>query len=79
MPTPRYSRKDEVGRRVADSTRSCVVDGRWLVSSAVETLGSREHAQGLGAEARPRIWVHRAGQEVGKGEDGYRPAKEEEP
>ena len=40
---------------------------------------SSEHAQGLGAEASPRIWVDRASQEVRKSEDRNHRAEKEEP
>lgn len=67
VPTPRYSRRDVVGRRVADEfqhAKSCFVQP----VRAVEAPNSREHAEGVGAEARQRIWVDRAGQRVGKNE-----------
>ena len=35
------------------------------------TLGSDEHAQGLGVQAWLRIRVDRDGREKGKGDDGY--------
>jgi hypothetical protein len=38
----------------------------WLVSGTVDTLNGIEHAEGMGAEAHPRVGgrIHRAGEEI---------------
>ena len=60
------------------TTRSGVADMFVNASSRVVlltmvgvTLGSGEHAQGLGVQAWPRIRVYSDGREEGMGDDGY--------